>query len=138
MQDRSQQYIQLCISEKPSGRLAWVKAKTGTAEALGWTEHFKNVNEHYAQRHPQGLIYVRSSTSDQGRGGKRIILGAGRDHHRPAPGERRQFKVSSTCSLFDLAELFHFSKGEWKWMSTMRGLRKTACEWEAIYETARF
>lgn len=138
MRDTSIEYVQLCISEKPTGRLAWVKARRGTAEALGWTEHFKSVFQHRAEQHPKGLVYVRGKGSDRGRGGRRIQLGAGRDNHRPGPGERRQFKVGTTCTLFDLAELFHFTEGDWEWMSTPTGVKKTACEWESIYNAARF
>ena len=138
MSDRRIEYVQLCISEKPTGRLAWVKARRGTAEALGWTEHFKSVNQHRAEQSPNGTVKLRTKSRDRGRGGRRIQLGAGRDNHRPGPGERRQFKVGTTCSLFDLAELFHFTKGDWEWMSTPAGVRKPACVWEDIYAKAKF
>ena len=135
---RQNDYVKLAISEKPSGRIAWVMAKVGTAEALGWLEHFETFTQHVAKRSPDGLVYNSASSRWNGVGGKRVRIGFSSDYHRPRPGDRRQFKVGSTCSLFDLAELAHFTSGDWEWMSTPAGVKRTRCEWDSMYQAAHF
>ena len=110
----------------------------GTAEALGWLDHFKPFYQHVAERSPDGLVHNATKARGRGEGGKRAILGFSTDHNRPPAGSRRQFKVASCCSLFDIAELLHFTDGDWEWLSLSTGVKRTRCEWNSIYEAARF
>lgn len=132
------EYIQIVISEKPTGRLAWAQTRFDNATSFGWLKEFQCVAQHRAENSPNGTVQLARKATSNGAGGRRIVLGRGSNYHRPGAGNRRQFKVSTTCSNFDLAELFHFTEGGWDWMTTKAGLYWTACEWEACYRAAKF
>lgn len=135
---RPNEYVQLVISEKPGGSLAWVITNWANAQRLGWLEHFKPMGQHLSERSPNGLVCNRALKTGGSRPGYRIVIGKGSDHHRPGPGARRQLRVNKNCSLFDLAELLHFTSGDWDWMTTTSGVVRTREQWECIYEAARF
>ena len=51
-------------------------------------------------------------------------------------GKTNCFRVHSHCTNRDLAELAHFTKGEWHWMEGLFGQRRTKAHWLEMYESA--
>lgn len=135
---RPHEPIQMLISVKGTGRFAWAQTSLVNAEAFGWFDHFQPVMKYLADGSPNGLVHNARRRVGHRRPGCRIVLGKGSDRHRPGAGNRRQIRVNSTCSLFDLAELFHFTKGDWDYMTSQSGKVRTRSEWESIYATAKF
>ena len=50
-------------------------------------------------------------------------------------GMTNAFRLSTSCSTIDIAELAHFTKGEWFWIEGLHGERISRERWEAIYQT---
>ena len=130
--------IQVLISVKGTGRLAWAQTHLINAEAFGWLDHFQPVLQYLSEQSPNGLVHNRTQAVGGRRAGRKIVLGKGSDHHRPGPGNRREFRVNSTCSNFDLAELMHFTHSDWDWMTSKNGMSRTREQWEDIYNAANF
>ena len=130
--------LQILISVKGTGRLAWASTSLANIEAFGWLDHLQPVGQYLMENSSTGGVYLRGRRRGGRRPGRRIVIGKGSNHHRPGPGNRREIRVSSTCSTFDLAELFHFTNSDWKWMTTPAGASRTREQWNAFYEAARF
>ena len=128
----------MLISVKGTGRLAWAQTSLANAEAFGWLDHFQPVLKYIADSSPNGVVNNASQRIGPRRAGRKNVLGKSTNHHRPGPGNRRQVRVNSTCSNFDLAELMHFTHSDWDWMTSKSGKVRTRCEWESIYNAAAF
>ena len=135
---RPHEPIKMMISIKGTGRIAWAQASLVNAQAFGWFDHFQPVMKYLADGSPYGTVNNARKAVGGARAGRKIVLGKGSNHHRPGPGNRRQIRVNSTCSNFDLAELMHFTNSDWDWMSSKAGVVRTREEWECLYEAARF
>ncbi len=131
-------FVKLLIYRDSAGRARWVQALRATADHYAWTEHFERWR-------PNGSFEDGDYTFVQlpGRSGPNIAAGGKRRricwskslHGHPA-GKTNQFTMSNSCRWIDYAELAHFSKGNWHWMTGPNGQRITRDRWEAIYETA--
>ena len=135
---RPSEHIKIVISQKGTGRYAWASAKWSSLKSFGWLEEFQTYQQHAAEASENGLIQMTRARKPRAVGGVVITIGKGSDHHRPGPNNRRRFHVASNCSKFDLAELFHFTKGDWDWMTTKAGKPWTREEWNAAYQAGRF
>ena len=129
-------YVKLLLQREADTQDKWLIALRTTADYYGWTEQFpawrpKTVRTEGDKR----FCY------DPGRLG-RLHEEGGRRHKvcrdpsrcgTPA-GKTNRFKLSSNCGLVDIAEVAHFTKSEWYWMSAPNGERIRREAWERIYQ----
>ena len=129
-------YIKLLLGRPLEGPDRWLIALRTTADYYGWTEEFEEwrprvigTSQGYQLAvHPgtRGKMYCEPGRRH------RISRSPKRTGH-PA-GYVNAFKLSRSCGLLDIAELAHFTKGDWYWMERPRGGRASREEWAAIYE----
>lgn len=127
------EHISLVVRELPSGPLCWVRAKQATASAMGWQKMFDTEVHHRAKQSPDGTVQFTKKTLATGCGGRPMMIGLDRNHHRPAPQSRWRFRVSHHFTLLDCAELAHFTDIDWEWMTSPNGVKRTREQWHAIY-----
>jgi len=112
-------HIKLILRTLPSGQAATVMVKQATAEHFGWTNHFETEAEWTARRVSEGAISGFYYRGRPGRtvGGTPIRIGT-TQHAGPGyeAGAAHQFRIGSKVSIADLAELAHFTDGNWEWM----------------------
>ena len=128
-------YVTLKLGETKSGSAKTLHSLRSTADYYGWLEEFE---EWVAKPIENTGKYVMSH--DPGRrghpqcsGGYRIRICQSHVMQGFPAGFTNAFKVSANTGLFDLAELAHFTKGDWHWMSTRTGERVTRADWESRY-----
>ena len=132
-QDR---YIQLQIGLGNQTRSKWLIALRTTADYYGWTKEFPAWL-------PQDVHEVAGHTfmCDPGRkgdlqtmGGRRKLICRAGSTAGWSAGKTNAFRVSTSVSNFDLAELAHLTKVDWHWMEGLHGQRIHREKWEAIYQ----
>ena len=130
------EHIKLVIWWPDGQTCRYISALRSTANYYGWTKEFEP--------------WVGKPVSSEG--GRTFLLDAGRRGHPqcssgyrvricrtsdldgfPA-GFTNAFKVTANTGLFDLAELAHFTEGEWYWMTTKTGERVSREKWAARYK----
>ena len=132
----AEDYVKLWLGTADTRPAKYLIALRTTADYYGWTEELE------AWR-PKAVKTEGSVTfvQDPGRRGS-LKLAGGRRHFvcrspstagMPA-GFTNAFRVSSRCGLPELAELAHFTKGEWFWMTGPFGERISRSRWEEIYQ----
>ena len=129
-------YIKLLILRPDSGPDRWLMALRTTADYYGWTKHF----EPWSPK-PVGTSGRYTLMMDTGRRG-RMYCESGRKHrisrdpskNGHKPGLTNQFKVSESCTLFDLAELAYLTNEGWYWMSSPTGERISRDKWLRMHE----
>lgn len=130
------QYVKLLLWRGGGKKDKYLIALRTTADFYGWTQEF----EHWSPR----MIYQSGGYEmcvDPGRRGN-LVLASGRRHRvcrSPVKmgyprGLTNQFKLSRNCGVLDIAEVAHFTKGEWHWMDTAYGERISRERWERIYQ----
>lgn len=130
------QYVKLQLGTSDTTKPKWLIAMRATADYYGWTKHFEPWG-------PKPIAEVNGVTyamhpgtrgGNQWAGGVKLRIGRA----EPGLGYARQatnrFRVSSAVSQFDLAELAHFTEGDWHWMETKAGVKVTADRWESMYQ----
>ena len=129
-------YIKLLLLRPTKGPDRWLIALRATADYYGWTEHF----EVWSPK-PIGTSGGYTLCADPGRKGKMYCEGGrrhriSRDPSRRGhtPGLCNQFKVSRSCTMFDMAELATLTDVNWYWMSTPTGERLSRERWLAIHK----
>ena len=129
-------FVKLVIYRDSAGEARWIQALRTTADYYGWTEEFepwrpKVVGESNGYQ----LFYFPHR---QGRGvasgGRRIRICRSTSKNGHPHGLTNQFTVSNSCRAIDLAELAHFTKVDWNWMSSPVGTRISRDRWEEIYQ----
>ena len=134
--DTSDEFIKLTIFRDSAGRARWVRALRSTADYYGWTETFERwiPNGSYQEGgHTFCQRPSRDSKNNRG-GGKRLRICRSPSRNGNPAGLTNEFVISNSMRLIDLAELAHFTKGDWHWMSTPSGERITRDRWEAMYD----
>ena len=130
------EYVKLQLGLSTTKRSKWVVALRTTADYYGWTEAFPVWT-------PQDAVTAGGVTTfrDPGRRGNNRLCGGNRHRICRARttagyprGKTNAFRLSSSCALIDMAELAHFTEGEWFWMEGFHGERITRERWEAIYQ----
>ena len=130
-------YVKLLLHRQGRGGDKYVISLRPTADYYGWPEEF----EIWSPK-PAYTSNGRNFFIDPGRKHD-LRFHAGRRHYicrspnlsgYPA-GKTNAFRVSRNCGLLDLAELAHFTKGEWHWMTSPYGERITRERWERIYQS---
>ena len=129
-------YIKLLLYRPPTGADRWLIALRATADYYGWTEQFPTWSPE-----PIGTSGGYTLMREPGRRGRMycesgVQLRISRDPSRRGhtPGKCNQFKVSASCTMFDLAELAYLTNEGWYWMSSPRGGRISRDEWLRMHE----
>ena len=133
------QFVTLKLGETKSGHAKTLHALRSTADYYGWSEAFP---EWVGKLEPtQG---ERSFLRDPGRrghpqcsGGKRLRISRSPVTATYVAGFVNAFKVSANTGLFDLAELAHFTKCDWHWMTSPSGEVRSREQWDAIYQAGK-
>lgn len=132
-------YIKLLLDRPAKGQDCWLIALRTTADYYGWTEQFPEWSPKIVGTDGKYSFHV-----DPGRKGE-MFCESGRRHRvcrspsrngNPA-GKTNQFKVSRNTGLLHLAELAHFTEGDWYWMEGPRGERVSKERWEARYQATK-
>ncbi len=129
------QYVTLKLGETKSGKAKTLHALRSTADYYGWTEAFpiwiaKEIIS------PEGRVFFRDPSRrghPQCSGGRRLRISRSPSKAGQAAGLVNAFKVSSNTGLFELAELAHFTKGDWHWMQDTAYARVDRADWERRY-----
>ena len=129
-------YVKLLLHREADTQDKWLIALRTTADYYGWTEQFP-----IWTLKPVRTEGTRVIGYDPGRRGEMFCEG-GRRHKvcrdpsrngTPA-GKTNRFKLSANCGLVDIAEVAHFTQGEWYWMTAPNGERISRERWEEIYQ----
>lgn len=129
-------FVKLTIYRDDSGRARWVRALRSTADYYGWTEEFEPWIPNGSFEKGGYVMFQRPhrASRNNAAGGKGLrICRLDSANGNPATFTNR-FTVSNSCRAIDLAELAHFTKGDWYWMSAPSGNRITRDRWEEIYK----
>ena len=129
-------YIKLLLYRPEEGRDRWLIALRTTANYYGWTKQFEEwrpkpieISGEYTLIHEpgrRGRMYCESGIQ------LRISRHPSRRGH--TPGFVNAFKVSASCTLFDLAEVAYLTEVDWYWMSSPRGGRISRDEWLRMHD----
>lgn len=134
---RSDDRIRLVLDWPPGMPVRTLWTFRATADYYGWTEEFEIWRP--KTRFSQGGHDFFQMPCAAGRGvtegGRTLRIGRGRTAHSNPAGLTNQFKVSNCVTKFDLAELAHFTKGDWTWLEDMSGKRMLRDHWVHIYES---
>ena len=130
-------FVKLTIFRDNSGRARWVRALRATADYYGWLDHFEIWTPNIKSQSGQYKVHAWPHRQGRGtaQGGQSCLIcrkASATDMHA---GTRNRFKMANACRLIDYAELAHFSKGEWNWMSGPSGERVSRDRWESMYQT---
>lgn len=131
-------YCSLNIRTTDRGECVWVRCLRTTAERFDWLSAFdeqdlftiRGLDPDAPRRR-----MARRSRIDIGGHGIRICTGGGKTGH-PA-GNTFRLRCHSRLTNKDLAELAHFTAGDWEWMESMNRDRLTRLEWDAVYAVAK-
>ena len=127
----------LIIRRKPGGKLCWVRAMQATIDFMGWEDEFEDEITHKAKHSATGRIQFRKKGFNRTPGGKPMTIWRGLNRHRRGPQSRHRFRVSNCTTLFDVAELAHFTKCDWHWMTSPSGEVRSREQWDAIYQAGK-
>ena len=132
----SADFIKLTIFRDNSGRARWVRTLRATADYYGWTEAFERWVPNGVQAENGRVFFQRPSRDSQNnRGGGKGLRICRSDSSNGNPARlTNRFTISNSMRAIDLAELAHFTKGDWYWMSAPSGARIARDRWEEIYK----
>ena len=130
------QYVKLLLWRAPHKRDKYLIALRATAEFYGWMEAFPEYT--LPPRFQEGgYVYVqcpRRNAPYHMQAGMRLRICRSESTAGTPKGLTNQFKVSRNCRLLDIAEVAHFSKGDWHWMTGPYGERIGRDHWERIHQ----
>ena len=128
-------YVTLKLGETKSGKAKTLHALRSTADYYGWTEYFPEwVGQELRVGDRYTLLYSPSRRGHpQCSGGRRLRISRSPSRDGNPAGFTNAFKVSSNTGLFDLAELAHFTKVDWEWMTSIDYSRVSRADWERRY-----
>jgi len=129
-------YVKLVIGLQTVDHRKYLIALRTTADYYGWTEHLETWTPKTVET-TGGVRVVR----DPGRranlqfaGGRRHRISRSSSTQGMPAGLTNAFRVSARCGVGDLAELAHFTEGDWEWMEGLHGERIRRDRWEEIYQ----
>lgn len=129
-------YIKLLLHREAGTRDRYLIALRTTADYYGWPEQFPEWTPETTLG-PDGRRWCK----DPGRRGRleceagmrlRVCRSPSTGGH-PA-GMTNAFKVSNNCRLVDIAEVAHFTQGDWHWLTSPNGERISRDRWEEIFQ----
>ena len=129
-------YIKLLLNREAGTRDKYLIALRTTADYYGWTEQFPEWGPETTLS-PDGRRYCVSPTR-RGRleceAGKRLRVCRSPSRQGQPRGMTNAFKVSNNCGLIDVAEVAHFTQGDWHWMTSPYGERISRDRWEEMFQ----
>ena len=131
----SHKHVDLVLRTTPKGEHAVVVVKESTAQFFGWTDHFKTQQEVLAEEVATGVrqsLYF-TGTAGRTRPGVALRIGRGPNPSYNEAGLTHTFRITSRVSQADLAELAHFTQGDWHWMERRCGKRMSRDWWAQRY-----
>ena len=130
-------YVKLLLEREEGQQDKYLIALRTTADYYGWTEEFPTwtlrtafeVGGRKFARHPgtRGEMFCEV--------GLRLRVSRSPVTSGWPRGKVNQFKVSRNCSLWDIAEVAHFTQGDWHWLTCPYGERVSRARWEERYQT---
>ena len=129
------EHIKLTIW-RPEGQTArWISVLRSTADYYGWTEEFEIWTPKLIET--KGGYSFHQMPNRRGRGhaegGTRLRISRSKSRMGQPAGLTNQFKVSNSCRTIDLAELAHFTKGDWYWLQDTSYKKVTRERWADRY-----
>ena len=129
-------YVKLLLYRPPTGADRWLIALRTTADYYGWTQKFETWGPKIA--YSQGGYDFVASPSRRGRmyceSGRKHRISRDPSRRGHTPGLCNQFKLSNSCTLFEMAELAYLTEVNWYWMSGPTGSRISRDEWLRMHE----
>lgn len=130
-------YIKLLLSRTEGKADRWLIALRTTADFYGWTETYPLWEPRVT--HALGKFTCFQEPGRKGQmfteGGKRLRICRHPTSSGYPRGMTNSFKVSSNCTLSDVAEVAHFVKVDWYWMLSPYGERISRIRWEDMYQS---
>ena len=131
------QFVKLLLERKEGRKDKALIALRTTADFYGWTEAFPE----WVPR-TIGMSGHYELMRDPGRLGN-LQMAPGRRHRicrsevkmGYPKGLTNQFKLTRNCGMLELAEVAHFTKGEWHWLDSPYNERISRDRWERIYQS---
>lgn len=131
------QFVRLVLWTQGAGRTATVACQRATAEFFGWTNHFEDLN-----LKPDYVIngrgYYRDNKRVRGRsgavGGTRVRICTAESRAGNPSRATYTVRLNSRATLYDQAELAHFTERPFAWMETKCGRRISKEHWEELYQ----
>lgn len=131
------EYIKLLLQREAGTQDKYLIALRATADHYGWTEEFPVWTPE-----PVGTSGGYTLIRDPGRLGElrceagiTLRVSEAKTKAGYPKGQVHRFKVSANCGLWDIAEVAHFTKGPWYWMTSPTGTRIVRERWEARYQS---
>lgn len=129
-------YVKLLLHREAGTQDKYLIALRTTADYYGWTEHFpiwslkpvRTEGTRVLGYHPGGRGEMFCE------GGRRHKVCRHPSRNGTPAGKTNRFKLSANCGLVDIAEVAHFTQGEWYWMDAPNGKRISRERWEEIYQ----
>ena len=130
-------YVKLLLQRKAGTQDKYLIALRTTADYYGWTQEFPTWTPEIAFT-SGGYEFFR----EPGRRGEMFCEAGRRIRVSRSPvksgwpaGLVNQFKISENCGLWDLAEVAHFTQGNWHWMTCPFGERISRELWETRFQS---
>ena len=131
-------YVKLVLGDRRAHNPTYLIALRTTADYYGWTEELEAWRPKLHQ-----VVGETRIVHDPGRrgslkyaGGRRHLVCRSPSTAGMPAGFTNAFRVSARCGLPELAELAHFTSGDWYWMTGPFGERIRRERWESIYQAA--
>ena len=133
--------IRLVLRWPDGQRVRSLWALRATADYYGWTNHFEVWRPKTAFSDGRYQFFQMPCSAGRGKanGGRQLRISRAKSAHSNPAGLTNKFMVSNSIRKFDLAELAHFTQGDWTWMEDLSGKRLSREHWAHIYaaETPR-
>ena len=131
------EYCSLVIRRTKNDEEIWIRTKRATAEFFGWNKHFEEQRLGIPRAHGGGVLYVGNLKGrNPARGGRSIHISRAESTSGTTAKKSHRLRLHSRIALHDLAELAHFTEGEWYWMTALNGQRWDVEQWARIYALA--
>ena len=128
-------HVKLTIWRPESQTARWISVLRTTADYYGWLKEFEIWTPKVIET--KGGYSFHQMPNRRGRGhaegGTTLRISRSQSRVGNPAGLTNKFKASNSCRLIDLAELAHFTQGDWYWMETFDGTRFSREHWEDIY-----
>ena len=129
-------FVKLLIWRDDNEPDRFLIALRATADYYGWTKEFEPWTPKPVGVQ-NGIVFVQDPGRRglmQAQGGVRLRVSRAKSKSGIPAGQVNAFRVSSSCTLFDIAEIAHFTDGDWYWMTSPSGTRITRDKWERRYQ----
>ena len=134
----AEEFIKLTLEQKAGSRDKYLVALRATADHYGWLEQFPIWTPQGTTASDGKVFFLAPSRRGELRcqGSITLRVSESPSKHSYAKGLVHRFKLSWNCGLVDIAEVAHFTQGDWHWMTDPKGQRIDRARWEARYQTS--